>query len=228
MGWEIWIGNQISIRSNNWIPGTIHFKPYSLLNLDPDITHVSQLIKDTNRTWKADLITKYFISTEVDKILAIHLSSIAHNDCLAWFPSKDGLYLVKKGRWFLNQLHYKLETSYPNLEASNFWKIIWSSSQAPKISYWVWQAALDRLPSNDQFFKWKIIQDTRCLSYNESFGTLQHIIYDCQVAVDIINALEKSKSKPNGMYANHQLLNHWSLILSNNGATDLWKGIIIA
>lgn len=73
-----------------------------------------------------------------------------------------------------------------------------------------------------------IIQDINCPSCKKSIETLHHIIYECQVATDIRRALRKSCSNTYWPAADHQLLNHWSLILNKNGPTDLWNDIIIA
>lgn len=62
LGWRIGIGNEISIRQDNWIPGKTYFQPYSTAVLNPANTRVSQLINEETRSWKIDLIRENFIS----------------------------------------------------------------------------------------------------------------------------------------------------------------------
>lgn len=82
-----------------------------------------------------------------------------HNDCLAWFPSKDGLYSVKSGHWFLNLIHS--QRSHIFLETS----LNWSGMNAPKLSYWIWQTAWDWLPTNYKFHKRNLTWDIYDLLY---------------------------------------------------------------
>lgn len=98
-------GENISIRSDNWIPENTYFQPYSLVHVDPGIiTKASQLINLNSRTWNSSLIHQNLNSMDAGCILSIPLALVSQDDCIAWFLAKDGIYSVNRGHWFLNYL----------------------------------------------------------------------------------------------------------------------------
>lgn len=72
-------------------------------------------------------IQQNFIPIDSERILFIPLSPISHNNCL----SKDDIYSIKKGHWYLIQILEYSQASPPSKEIISFWNGI----QAPKLSY---------------------------------------------------------------------------------------------
>lgn len=75
--------------------------------------------------------------------------TLAH-DKLAWLPSKNGLFSIKRGYWFAqSQSPINLnsaESSNTSL-ASNliFYKTIWNHNVLSRLAVWSWQDAQNRL-----------------------------------------------------------------------------------
>lgn len=184
-GLEICIGENISIRSDNQILAITQFQPYNLANIDPTLTKVSQLIHANTKTWNSPLAHQNFNPDDVGCIFSIPLAHIPHKDCITWFPTKDGLYLVKRGHWFHNYLYSSEATSADQPSTSpvaihKFWKTIWHGHQAHRLTYWVWQASWDKLSTKNNLSKRKFINNGQCLICTTHAETLIHILFECQ------------------------------------------------
>lgn len=80
--WRIEDGVNVNVKSHNWVPRPISFKPL-VLNFAPS-TNVALFILP-NRSWNIPLLEASFLPIDVSAISAIHLSPIAIDDSLYLF-----------------------------------------------------------------------------------------------------------------------------------------------
>lgn len=92
--WRVGTGSQISISSNTWILDNVNYK----LVVDVPSLHdakVSDLIDNTSKVWKKDLITNTFSPVDARRILSIPLAEAAHDDFRVWGGEGSGDFFVR-------------------------------------------------------------------------------------------------------------------------------------
>lgn len=85
-------GSSISIFNDSWIIGATN---YRILNLVQDTSLVLDLINNSTRKWKAELIKNTFAPTDAKLILRIPLVKEAHDNELAWSEEPSGVFSVR-------------------------------------------------------------------------------------------------------------------------------------
>lgn len=100
LGWRVGTGEHINIRGDNWLPGTSNFKLIQPSSVPPHYTKMAGLINPNTHSWNKPIIQQICSPIDCERILNIPLPPICSQDKLAWLPSKDGLFSVKRAYWF--------------------------------------------------------------------------------------------------------------------------------
>lgn len=141
--WRIGDGTKVRIWRDRWIP-----RESSLMLAGAAgrcrLRWVSQLIKQDDRSWDADLIWRICNPFDAIEILKIKLPQYQTEDFLAWHYEKSGLFSIQSAYKLV--LHARLDSNLgSSSSAANGERSIWGSiSKTPvphKIKIFAWRLA---------------------------------------------------------------------------------------
>ncbi|KAH9768956.1 reverse transcriptase domain-containing protein [Citrus sinensis] len=177
--WRIGNGQDVHIHKANWIPQLITFKPVIKPTM-PSEALVSELINGEN-CWDEELIYRHFDKMDADVITQIPLPRRSREDELIWHYGKSGQYTVKSG--YQTALKIRFPAMPSSSEPSkNEWNIIWSLALPQKIRIFIWRAAKNLLPSAENLWKRKIVQEPTCQRCKMGIEDVCHALVDCKAA----------------------------------------------
>ena len=129
----------------------------SLCSKEPDPpTQVCELIDNTFRTWKIEVVRCFFYPMDSEAILQIPLSLRKQDDCWAWHYEENGLFTVcsayrmmietKKSR----EDYFEGRASCSDIETrQKEWKHLWGMQLPSKIKVFCWRLALNSIPTGE-------------------------------------------------------------------------------
>ena len=127
------------------------------------------------------------IEEDVEKILALKISSKAEVDLLGWHYTDDGIYTVKSGYW--------LSTHLPNREqAQPIWgdpvikQKVWKCNTPPKLNHFLWRLLSRSLAVGSNLKRRHITSDDQCKRCCNATETETHLFFDCPYAQRIWRA----------------------------------------
>ena len=177
--WRIGDGKQINIFSSCRIPRLSTFKPITPPNL-PGNTCVAELI-DENNCWKKDKIYQHFSKDDADCIVHIPLSRRQSEDTIIWHYDRRGQYLVKSGyQVAFNHKHQGIPNC-SNLNPSH-WSVIWKLKIPEKVKIFLWRAAKDILPTAENLWRKRVLQEATCLVCTRQLENSAHALLDYKIA----------------------------------------------
>ena len=177
--WRIENGEKIQIQASNWIPRPTTFKPIVEPSL-PTGAKVSELILP-NQQWNESMINQSFARMDADIIKSIPLPRTPQEDEIIWHYDKKGLYSVKSGY----QLALKIKFPEPptsSAGASQEWQNLWKLNLPGKIKIFVWKAAKNFLPTAENLWRRKILQEPICTICKEGREDVFHALMECKLA----------------------------------------------
>ncbi|KAH9782560.1 reverse transcriptase domain-containing protein [Citrus sinensis] len=177
--WRIGDGPKIQIHKDNWIPKPSTFKPIVRPSL-PEDTLVAELINEENK-WNESLIYRHFNRMDADKIVEIPLPRSPKEDTIIWHYDKKGLYSVKSGYQTALSLKFPAMPS-SSMTGKNQWNIIWSLALPEKIRIFAWRAAKNILPSAENLWKRRVIQEPTCQVCKFGVENVFHALVECKAA----------------------------------------------
>lgn len=212
LGWHIGNGRTCKIWDSNQVSGFIVFKPFTSPTEDQESFSIADLLKVHNQAlvWDKNKLHQNFLPIDVDRISSILLGNQISPDVLAWLPNWDGIFSVKHGYYFAKLLKhlefFRFKSAQFSNEAFVFWKKLWRCVVALRIIFCAWQEAKDRLPTNVNLFKRKIILFFSCGYYKIDSERLRHILYDSPFAQEFWSY---ASPKCTIIHAFAAVLSHW-------------------
>lgn len=103
-------GSLVNMWTDAWIPDHPPRPPWARGNYQED-DKVSVYLDISRWHWNEQKLREVILDEDVDRILAIKISSVPRQDLLGWNYNEDGIYTVKSGYW----LGTHLATSSPTL-----------------------------------------------------------------------------------------------------------------
>ena len=173
---------------DSWIPNHPTHRVLHPPRVDEWEWRVSELIDWRVKDWDRELIATAFHKEDADAILRIPLSSRAVSDVLFWLHTKNGEYTVKSGyqtaRLILKQEKDLGECSKA-ADGSHIWKNVWKLKVPNKIRVFAWRACQNILPTRENLFRRKVIQDEFCERCNQAPESVLHVLWECGAAQDV-------------------------------------------
>lgn len=182
--WRIGNGKNIRIYKDCWIPRPTSFKPISPPSLSTDAV-VADLINAENQ-WDVETLNQHFMPSDADLILKIHLPHRQSEDELMWHFDKKWDYSVKNGYQIALKINLPEEPGCSGSN-SNQWKGIWSLALPEKIKIFLWRASNNLLPTAENLWRRKIIQDPIFQRCRRSIESISHALLICKPAKKIWN-----------------------------------------
>ena len=147
--------------------------------MSPDATIVKLIDKENNR--KTEVPQQNFLKEDADEILSIPLPRREMEDRVICHYDKQGRYSVK------SSYQVALNMKFPNLpncsdSRGNNWTVIWKLTIPEKIKIFIWTAAKNLLPTAENLWKRKIIQEAYCKRCGDRMENTEHVLISCKTA----------------------------------------------
>ena len=179
MRWRIGNGKKIAIFLDNWLPRPETFRPIFPPSL-PVSSVVADLIKVDNQ-WDEIKLRQHFMDADIAEILKISLPAEKAEDEVLWHYDKRGNYSVNSG--YQLALRSKFSDSTSCTEASNkYWSALWTLEQPEELKIFMWRASNNLLPSVENLWKRKIVEEPTCKRCKISVETISHALLECKAA----------------------------------------------
>ena len=177
--WRIGNGENVQIYNTNWIPRPVTFKILSQPTL-LEGTMVSCLINKEHK-WNENMIRQHFMPEDIERIMQIPLPRCPELDELLWAYDKQGIYSVKSGYQIAFHLKFPNWPSISNSKLTE-WNVIWKLEILAKIKNFMWRVAQDLLPTTENLWKMKIVQDPWCPRCGSKGENVFHALFACKAS----------------------------------------------
>ncbi|KAM6591645.1 hypothetical protein CsatA_014250 [Cannabis sativa] len=127
-------------------------------------------------SWDEEILQDLFDNREQRLIKQIPVNTDQTTDFIFWCKEPTGLFTVKSAYHALQEL--KGLTN--DVDASVFWKILWSLKLPPKIKNLMWRAGSSCLPTLAQLASKFVPVNTRCPLCDEFDETISHVLLTCR------------------------------------------------
>ncbi|KAA3482264.1 reverse transcriptase [Gossypium australe] len=180
MCWKVCNGSRISTLEDSWIPDFNNARLSSYVNNLCDFK-VAELIDESSRKWKEEVIVSTFPADVAVKILRIPLSKEAHDDILAWSGAPSGELIVRSAYKLLHGSEidpsaYALQTDY-----RNFYKKLWVLNLPSKIKITIWRISWNYLPTRVNMHLRRISNNSICPQCGKGAETNNYVFRKCPV-----------------------------------------------
>ena len=164
--WRVGNGASIRVLQDCWLPS----QPTHKVLIQPAKAEwewrVSDLINWQEHKWDRDRIEASFHKFDAEAILKISLSRRLVQDLIVWIHTKNGKYSVKLGYHMAKQM--KLDDCNDGECSSQrvpnpIWTKIWKASIPNKIKVFAWRAGQNALPTLDNLFRRRVIENATCI-----------------------------------------------------------------
>uniref|UniRef100_A0A803QID1 Reverse transcriptase zinc-binding domain-containing protein n=1 Tax=Cannabis sativa TaxID=3483 RepID=A0A803QID1_CANSA len=127
-------------------------------------------------SWDEEVLQDLFDDREQSLIKQIPVNIDQTTDFVFWCKESTGLYTIKSAYHALQDL--KGLTN--DVDASVFWKILWSLKLPPKIKNLMWRVGSSCLPTLAQLASKFVPVNTRCPLCDELDETISHVLLTCR------------------------------------------------
>lgn len=146
-------------------------------------TTVADLINGEHM-WDVAKLNQHFMHEDTEVILQIPIPSNQYEDEILWHYDKRGEYTVKSG------YQVALKTNFPDAPSnskgsSKHWSALWSLELPEKIKIFMWKTSKNILPTFENLWKRKCLQDLICQRCSGGVETSYHALTGCKVAKKI-------------------------------------------
>ena len=135
-------------------------------------------------------------------------------DILQWGHSTSGIFSVSEA--------YYLQGNYQNQIPETIWSKVWQPILWPKISFFLWLTAKNRILTWDKLLKKGFIGPSRCTLCQQSEETMEHLLNNCHYNQQIwdwgAQAMRRSQRNRGSI---RDTLANWETISFQN--TILWR-----
>ncbi|KAG7617742.1 putative ribonuclease H domain, reverse transcriptase zinc-binding domain-containing protein [Arabidopsis thaliana] len=148
------------------------------------ILKVSDLIDESGREWRKDVIEMLFPEVERKLIGELRPGGRRILDSYTWDYTSSGDYTVKSGYWVLTQIINKRsspqEVSEPSLNP--IYQKIWKSQTSPKIQHFLWKCLSNSLPVAGALAYRHLSKESACIRCPSCKETVNHLLFKCTFA----------------------------------------------
>jgi hypothetical protein len=184
--WRVDNGSSIRIWKDRWIPSSSSHLVFSPVGGLGQEATVSDLIDKERGCWNSNIISENFLKEEAEAILNIPLSPNLPQDRIIWIGSKSGMFSVKSAYYIGRVLKEDArgQCSYAD-RMPDIWKDLWNLKILGKVKLFAWRDCQNLLPTRDNLYKRKVIQDPSCPCRSLEVETVIHSLWSCPAAEDV-------------------------------------------
>ncbi|KAK8976633.1 hypothetical protein V6N11_057233 [Hibiscus sabdariffa] len=172
-----------------------------------DIYHttVADLIDQSEKVWKLDILRELFEEDQVERICSIPITRGTYVDDIIWRLEGSGCYTVKSG-------YRLLQNASPAIAShiSGFFTAVWSVELPPKVRIIMWRVANNFLPTYDNLQRRRLVVSNICPFCDSPGETVVHLMRDCALSNQPLAAFNLGPSHKTVMVI------YWSVWYSRN------------
>lgn len=158
------------------------------------------MIDEDSRSWKEDLLRRFFHQFDVDEILKLHIPWREEEDTIAWHYEKTGTFTVRSA--------YRLGTSLKELDAGHSsssanpdgarpaWKKLWKLPIPHKVRIFAWKLIHGGLATKSNNKKRGITHNGVCDLCGSAEESEHHAVITCNHALALREAMRECWDLP--------------------------------
>jgi hypothetical protein len=163
--------------------------------LNPN-ARVCSLINQDTRWWDVPLVRLIFSPEEADAICGMPLSFLRKPEFLIWNGTKHGSFTVRSAYYLeLARRARDRGESSRSQEVSGVSSSLWSLQALGVLKHFVLKVCNNAIPTKDNLYRRKILQDPLCPICANQVETVWHILWDCPASVDVWQECHRKISK---------------------------------
>ncbi|XP_042979926.1 uncharacterized protein LOC122310106 [Carya illinoinensis] len=184
--WRVGDGSKINIWGSKWLPCPSSYTIQSPVSILQEDAKVEELINKQNEEWDEAKIKAIFKHEEAIQILKIPLSKGFAHDKVIWSPSKKGVFTVGSA-YFLQRerIRRRVGECSREVQKDESWRSIWNLTVPNATKFFLWKAGNNLLPTKDNLFKRKVVDENSCPLCSREVETNMHVLWECYAANDI-------------------------------------------
>jgi hypothetical protein len=197
--WRVGDGRSIKIWKDRWLEKPSSFLVQSPIQILDEEATVSELINVDTKMWNISVVSDVFMEDEAKSICQMVVSPLSHGDRLVWMGNKTGHYTVRSGYHLAMEGLDREEGSTSDYSRmSQLWQNVWNFRGPRALRMFLWRACNNILPTKENLFKRKIVDDPQCAICGAAIETVGHILWSCVAARDVwlenMKPIQKSTS----------------------------------
>ena len=173
-------GTLVNMWTDPWIPDHPPRPPRArgVYQLEEKMKEYFNTARDQ---WNEQKLREVIIDEDVDKILALKISSVARQDLLGWHYNEDGIYTVKSGYWLGTHLPSNTPTT-PTHGPAVLKHKVWKTKTPAKLKHFLWRLLSRSLATANNLKRRHITQNDQCRRCCSAVETEDHIFFECPYA----------------------------------------------
>ncbi|KAA3455435.1 reverse transcriptase [Gossypium australe] len=181
--WRVGKGDQISIWEDRWITGG------EIINSRNDgenteIKLVADLIEESTRSWKRDVIENTFPEYIALKIKQIPLAEEAHDDFKVWRGEHTGEFTVRSAYQLLQQTTLNPNELILQAKTKTFYRKLWNLQLPSKLLITIWRISRNFLPNFKNLSMRRVVNDSTCPRCRAAEEDCDHTFRQCPVSIE--------------------------------------------
>ncbi|KAG8488137.1 hypothetical protein CXB51_018778 [Gossypium anomalum] len=145
---------------------------------------VSDLIDNTNRKWRAELISNTFQPEVTRSILQIPLSKSDHEGFQVWKGALIGTYSIRSAYKLLQIANLDPSDYLLQTESKDFFRKLWNLQLPPKVTITIWCISWNYIPTLRNLRHRRIVSNARCLRCGYEVEDYHHIFRQCPTSIE--------------------------------------------
>lgn len=176
--WSIGNGQTASFALDDWVPsiGPLHRHIIPGMSILANVKVADFVTVDGN--WDRMKLSLFFNKEILDRIVSCHPPpEELGEDICTWKLSSNGNFTLKSA--------YKSVSYSESILEDGNWKLIWKNQLTPRIKHFLWLARNERLLTNSERVRRKMVNDAGCVRCGAAAESVIHGLRDCEFAVAV-------------------------------------------
>jgi len=190
--WRVGRGSNIKIWRHAWIPRGLSLMP-ARKRRPCRLKWVSSLIDEESKSWKVDVLERYFYQHDVEVIKTVKIPWRPSEDFVAWHFEKSGCFTVRSAyKLGVNSkdVDSDLRSSSRHPDGSRpVWKKFWSLPIPHKVRIFAWKLIHGGLATNSNKHRRRLEPDAKCSICGSEEETGYHAVMQCDHAKALRGAM---------------------------------------
>jgi hypothetical protein len=184
--WRIGNGKLVRIWGDRWLPTPTTFKVQSPPQILDPVATVSTLFDGELKWWNKALVEHIFSAEENAIIQSIPISQTNKEDRLYWRGTTRGTFSVRSA-YYIQKSMEEAQVTEGSSRASNslIWRSLWSLNMPNAEKNFLWRACHDSLPTRENLYCKRIIDDPTCLFCMTEVESTFHLLWQCPSVQDV-------------------------------------------
>jgi hypothetical protein len=184
--WRIRDGKSIKVWGDKWLPTPTTYEVQSPPKILDKKDMVAELIDPEVKWWNTALIKSVFSEEEAKVIINIPLSPVLPRDRLLWRGTQNGEFTVRSAYHLGREIQDQAGGQCSNMvNGAEVWKTIWGLEVPNTVKIFLWNACHDLLPTKENLFHKRIVEDKSCPYCTLEAESTFHAIWSYGAARDV-------------------------------------------